>query len=56
MPGDIQVTPVADPAFETVAPAPDAQALQSVARAIAADCCREAEKYLEEVRVAVGGE
>ena len=60
MPSDTNVTPVSDLASATVAPAPettsDVQALQFVARAIVADCRNEADKYLEEVRAAVGGE
>ena len=60
MSSDTNVTPVSDLASEPVAPAPDTtphdRALQVVAEAIAADCRNEADKYLEEVRVAVGGE
>src|SRR5262249_11467482 len=60
MPSDTRVPPVSDRASEAVAPAPDTtpdgQALQFVARGISADCRHEADQYLEEVRVAVGGE
>jgi len=60
MPSDTPITPVSERPPETTAPAPDTaaddQALRSVALIVTADCRNEAEKYLEEVRVAVGGE
>jgi hypothetical protein len=60
MPNGTDVTPAPEARSETLVPAadtaPDDQALQFVFRRIVADCRNEADKYLEEVRVAVGGE
>jgi hypothetical protein len=56
MPMNTNVTPVAEAEVVTPQTAPDDQALQAAAKSIAADSRTEPHKYLEEVRVAVGGE
>jgi hypothetical protein len=56
MPMNTNVTPVAEAEVVTPQTAPDDQALQTAAKSIAADSRTEPHKYLEEVRVAVGGE